>query len=54
MKEIISTPLNANNKGTRSPYWLILDPRQNMRCDIHELGGMITGPFFAVRMQVIF
>ena len=46
MKEIISTPLNANNKGTRSPYWLILDPRQNMRCDIHELGGMITGPFF--------
>lgn len=37
---------NADNEGTRTPYWLILDPSQNMRCSIHEMAGGITGPFF--------
>jgi len=46
MKEIIETLKNANNEGTESPYWLILDPHQNMSCDIHALAYMITGPFF--------
>lgn len=36
----------ADNEWTSSPYWLILDPRQNMDCDIHELASQITGPFF--------
>jgi len=47
MKEIINTLKNSDNEGTRSPYWLILDPRQNMDCDIHYLANMITGPFFS-------
>jgi hypothetical protein len=44
--EIISVLKEADNEATRSPYWLILDPQQNMGCDIHYLGSMITGPFF--------
>jgi len=46
LNEIIETLKNVNNESTDSPYWLILDPKQNMRCDIHELAGQITGPFF--------
>ena len=46
MQEIINTLKNADNEITRSPYWLILDPRQNMRASVHELSGQITGPFF--------
>jgi hypothetical protein len=36
-----------DNEATESPYWLILDPKQNMNCDIHQLAGQITGPFFS-------
>jgi len=39
--------ISERNEGTDCPWWLILDPRQNMRADIHELAGMITGPFFS-------
>ena len=46
MDEIINTLKNSDNEATESPYWLILDPKQNMSCDIHYLGTMITGPFF--------
>jgi len=49
MKEIVATLQNAGNEGTESPYWLILDPRQMFRCDVHELASMITGPFFCRR-----
>lgn len=34
-------------EGTDSPYWLILDPRQNMSCDIYHLSSQITGIFFS-------
>lgn len=37
----------ADNEITKDPYWLILDPKQNMSCDIHHLAGQITGPFFS-------
>ena len=47
LDEIIRTLKNANNEGTRAPYWLILDPQQNMSCNIHNLAGQITGPFFS-------
>lgn len=46
MKEIIDTLSKANNEYTSSPYWLILDPKQNMACDVHMLAAQITGPFF--------
>jgi len=46
-KEITETLKRAYNEATSSPYWLILDPQQNMRCNIHNLAGQITGPFFS-------
>ena len=46
MNEIIETLKNADNEATRCPYWLILDPRQNMNCNIHQLAGQIAGPFY--------
>jgi len=44
--EIINTLKEADNEATRSPWWMILDPQQNMGCDIHYLASQITGPFF--------
>ena len=37
----------TNNEATRSPYWLILDPKQNMNCDVYNLASQISGPFFS-------
>jgi hypothetical protein len=45
--EIIKTLKQSDNMATESPYWLILDPRQNMRCSIDNLASQITGPFFS-------
>ena len=45
--EIMQTLKNANNEFTDSPYWLILDPEQNLSRDIDLLAGQITGPFFS-------
>ena len=46
MEEIIRTLTGADNEATSAPYWLILDPSQNMRCNVHEMAGGISGPFF--------
>lgn len=46
MKSIKETLKAADNEMTRDPYWLILEPKQNMSCDIHYLAEQITGPFF--------
>lgn len=43
----IELEVSNENEGTDAPYWLILDPRQNIRCSIDALAGMITGPFFS-------
>lgn len=45
-EEIVKALKSADNEGTRSPYWLILDPRQNMSGDIYQLASQISGPFF--------
>ena len=46
-QEIANTLLETDNEATESPYWLVLDPQQNMSCDVHVLAGQITGPFFS-------
>lgn len=46
METIKQALLNADNEATRAPYWMILNPRQNMDCCIHNLASMLTGPFF--------
>jgi len=43
----IEIEVSESNEGTSAPYWLILDPTQNMRLDINHLARMITGPFFS-------
>ena len=46
-KEITETLKESDNESTESPYWLILEPKQNMTCDIYMLASQITGPFFS-------
>lgn len=47
MDEIINELNKVDNEGTRAPYWLILDPKQNLSCDVHILANQISGPFFS-------
>ena len=43
----IEIEVSDKNEGTSSPWWMILDPQQNMRCSPHSLAGQVTGPFFS-------
>ena len=43
----IELEVSEENESTDSPYWLILDPQQNLSCDVYRLAGQITGPFFS-------
>lgn len=39
-----------NPEGTESPWWIIIDPRQNFYVNedgLHNIASMITGPFFS-------
>lgn len=47
LQVISKTIKESDNEATQSPYWLILDPGQNMSCSIHQMAGGITGPFFS-------
>ena len=46
LQEIQDTLQQADNEATASPYWLILDPHQNMSCDLYSLASQISGIFF--------
>jgi len=46
----IEITVSGKNEGTAAPYWLIIDPQQNFRCDdqgIYNIASMIEGPFFS-------
>jgi hypothetical protein len=43
----LTLDVSSANEGTDAPWWAILDPDQMMRADVHQLAGMITGPFFS-------
>lgn len=47
VESVLKTLSEADNESTAAPYWLILDPRKRMGCDVHMLASMITGPFFS-------
>ncbi|RLA59227.1 MAG: hypothetical protein DRQ78_10885 [Epsilonproteobacteria bacterium] len=47
LQEIQDTLQQADNEATASPYWLILDPSQNMSCDLYNLASQISGIFFS-------
>lgn len=40
--------VSDQNEGTASPWWLIIDPSQNMECNASSIAmEMLTGPFFS-------
>lgn len=42
--------ISENNEGTAFPFWIIIDPGQNLRKDnqgLHNIAGMITGVWFS-------
>lgn len=45
--KIVDTLAASDPEGTRAPYWVIIDPTQNMSCDIHEAAAQFTGIFFS-------
>lgn len=36
-----------NNEATAEPYWLIIDPKQNLSMSLSVAASQITGPFFS-------
>ena len=50
MKTVILEVDLDHPEATDSPWWIIIDPRQNFKVDeqaIHNIASMITGPFFS-------
>ena len=44
----IEIEVSEDNESTRSPWWVIVDPKQIMKPDCYSvMVGMITGPFFS-------
>lgn len=46
----IEIEVSEDNECTGSPWWIIVDPRQNFKTDpdaVHYIASMITGPFFS-------
>ena len=46
----IELEISDKNECTQSPYWLIINPKQNFRKNsegICNIASMITGPFFS-------
>ena len=48
---IIQLEVSADCEGTDSPWWMIVDPKQNFKTNHDGAAniamGMITGPFFS-------
>lgn len=43
----ISLEVSEDNECTSTPWWIIIDPRQNMGLDIHVAAQGVAGPFFS-------
>lgn len=50
----ITLEVSTETESTSSPWWTIIDPKQNLRVDtstdnqpLHDIASMITGPFFS-------
>lgn len=46
LNSMVETLKSADNEITSAPYWIIVDPQQNMSCDPHIAAAQITGLFF--------
>ncbi len=50
INEIVETLKNADNEGTESPYWLVIDPKMgggNIKTRPDQIAFCIDGPFFS-------
>jgi len=43
----IEIDVSTKCEFTAIPWWFIVDPRQNMSCDLYTAARQITGPFFS-------
>lgn len=46
----ITLEVSEETEATASPWWIIIDPRQNFKTDEyghHNIASMVTGPFFS-------
>lgn len=47
----IEIEVSDRNEGTAEPWWMIIDPKQNLETHgedcLHRIAGMINGPFFS-------
>lgn len=43
----ITVDVTGDNEATESPWWAIVDPKQNMAKDLNMAASQITGPFFS-------
>ena len=46
----IEIEVSELNEATSAPWWSIIDPRQNLKCNeegIYNIASMVTGPFFS-------
>lgn len=47
LSDVINALKSSPNEGTSAPWWTIVDPAQNMGCDVYQAAFQITGPFFS-------
>jgi hypothetical protein len=43
----ITLDVSIENEGSAAPWWFIIDPTQNMECNVSMAANQITGPFFS-------
>lgn len=43
----ITLNLSTDNEGAAAPWWVVVDPRQSMSADPHNICSMVDGPFFS-------
>ena len=43
----VKLKVSTVHESTSFPWWVILDPRQNMRRCYDSLGSQVTGPYFS-------
>jgi len=43
----ITIDVSEDCECTASPWWVIVDPMQNMRCSVDHAAAQIVGPFFS-------
>lgn len=43
----IQIEVSDDNESTAQPWWIIIDPHQNLARNVDEAAADITGPFFS-------